>query len=246
MKPNMDDLKSIINSLHKEKYSGADVVFLAGSVIRGESTKTSDLDIVVVYDSIPNAYRDSYRYSNWPVEAFVHDPQTLKYFIDKVDGPSGVPSLASMVSEGIALPSPTELSRRLRKLANDILDAGPPRWEPNDIDKSRYFITDLIEDLREPRTLNEIYAIASQLYNLIANHFFRSKGLWSAKGKTIPRRLRKIDAQFFSKFEAAFGALFTQGITGDVIVLAMDVLSEHGGFLFEGYRVEAPKEWRIR
>lgn len=240
----MDELKSLITRLHRERYPDADVIFLAGSVVRGEGTKTSDLDIVVAYESLQNAYRDSYFYGGWPVEAFVHDLQTLKYFIQKVDAPTGVPSLAAMVSEGIELPSATSLSRRLKEIASDSLQAGPAQWSAKEIDSSRYLISDLIEDVREPRSKSEMNAVAIQLYNAISNHYFRSKGLWSAKGKTIPRRLHRIDTVFADKFELAFESVFTQGKTEDLIALADDVLSAHGGFLFEGHRLEAPKEWK--
>ena len=64
----MDELKSLITRLRSEKYPDADVIFLAGSVIRGEGTRTSDLDVVVAYNSLPNARRDSYRYGDWPVD----------------------------------------------------------------------------------------------------------------------------------------------------------------------------------
>lgn len=241
----MDELKRLITRLHQEKYPDADVIFLAGSVVRGEGTKASDLDIVVVYESLPNAYRDSYFYSGWPVEAFVHDLQTFKYFVQKVDAPTGVPSLAAMVSEGIELPAATALSIRLKDIANDFLQAGPTQWSAKEIDSSRYLISDLIEDLREPRSQSEMYAIAILLYNAISNHYFRSQGLWSAKGKTIPRRLRRIDAIFAGKFESAFESIFAKSKTEDLIALADDLLSAHGGFLFEGHRLEAPQEWKI-
>ena len=240
----MDELKNLVTALHKERYPGADVIFLAGSVVRGESTRTSDLDLVVVFHSLPNAYRESFHYGGWPVEAFVHDPQTVEYFIRQYDAPSAVPSLAAMVSEGVELPARTALGQRLKDMANDFLKAGPVRWSTQEIDSSRYVISDLIEDLREPRSPAEMQAIAVQLYNAIANHFFRSKGLWSARGKTIPRRLRKADDAFASRFEAAFESVFALGKTADLIALAEALLAAHGGFLFEGHRLEAPREWR--
>lgn len=241
----MDELKKLVTRLHREKYPDADVIFLAGSVVRGEGTKTSDLDIVVLYESLQNAYRDSYFYGGWPVEAFVHDPQTFRYFIQKVDAPTGVPSLAAMVSEGIELPSATALSHRIKDMANDFLQVGPALWTAQEIDSSRYLISDLIEDLREPRSQGEMYAVAIQLYSAISNHYFRSRGLWSAKGKTIPRRLRRIDATFAGKFESAFESVFSQSKTEDLIALADDLMSVHGGFLFEGHRLEAPQDWKI-
>jgi hypothetical protein len=241
----MDELKELVTGLHREKYPDADVLYLAGSVVRGEGTKTSDLDIVVLYDSLPNAYRESFIYGGWSVEAFVHDPETFKYFIQKVDAPTGVPSLAAMVTEGVELPSATSLSQRIKSIASDFLRAGPVQWSAKEIDSSRYLISDLIEDLREPRSQSEMYAVAIQLYNAISNHYFRSKGLWSAKGKTIPRQLRKVDSTFSRKFESAFESAFAKGKTEDLISLAGDLLSAHGGFLFEGHRLEAPQEWKI-
>lgn len=38
--------------LFKEKYSDAKAFFLAGSVLRGEATSYSDLDIVIVFDKL--------------------------------------------------------------------------------------------------------------------------------------------------------------------------------------------------
>jgi len=245
MGPTMDELKNLITRLKREKYPDADAIFLAGSVIRGESTKTSDLDIVVAYESLPNAYRDSYFYGGWPVEAFVHDPQTLEYFISKVDAPSGVPSLAAMVSEGIELPSPTELSQRLKQIANDSLKVGPAPWSESEINSSRYMISDLVEDLRDSGTKSEMNAIATQLYSAIANHYFRSQGLWSAKGKAIPRRLRRIDETFAAKFESAFESVFAHSKVENLVTLSAEVLSAQGGFLFEGHRLDAPTEWKI-
>ena len=37
----------------RERYSDSRVVFLAGSVLRGEATPASDLDIVVAYERVP-------------------------------------------------------------------------------------------------------------------------------------------------------------------------------------------------
>ncbi|MGE6517417.1 nucleotidyltransferase domain-containing protein, partial [Lysinibacillus sphaericus] len=44
---------------------------LAGSVVRGEETDTSDLDIVVFEKSITSSYRESLIDFGWPIEIFV-------------------------------------------------------------------------------------------------------------------------------------------------------------------------------
>jgi predicted nucleotidyltransferase len=43
-----------------DRFGDAAVTFLSGSVTRGEATETSDLDLVVVYERVANAYRESF------------------------------------------------------------------------------------------------------------------------------------------------------------------------------------------
>ena len=240
-----EDLIAAAKAIHGERYAAAEVIFLAGSLVRGEGTSTSDLDLVVMYETLPNAYRESFRFGGWPVEAFVHDPQTLAYFFHRVDKPSGVPSLPMMVSEGIEIPQSSESSRALKALANSLIAEGPPPWARTDIDASRYTITSLVDDLRDPRSREEQFASATALYAALANHFLRRRGAWSAKEKTIPRQLRKIDTSFAKEFHASFNALLERGESAQVIALAEQVLASDGGWLFEGYLLRAPAEWRL-
>jgi hypothetical protein len=105
----------ITTDIYNTKYPQAKSIFLSGSIVRGEARSTSDLDLVVVFERISCAYRDSYFYEKWPIEVFVHDPQTLEYFFRQVDRPTGVPSLATMVAEGIAIPVANEFTLLFRQ-----------------------------------------------------------------------------------------------------------------------------------
>src|SRR5215471_15067535 len=116
----------VANAIRSDRYAEAAVIFAAGSITRGEGTPFSDLDIVVVYDQLASAYRESFRFENYPVEAFVHDPATLEYFFLELDRPSGVPALPQMVLEGIEIPGPTAMSRDLKQRAAAVIEAGPP------------------------------------------------------------------------------------------------------------------------
>ena len=118
----IDELIATANAIRRERYADAEVVFLAGSLTRGEGTSMSDLDLVVVFKEIPNAYRESFRFGRWPVEAFVHDPKTLNYFFLQIDRVEGIPSLPAMVSEGLEVPGPSEFSRDLKRFADTVLE----------------------------------------------------------------------------------------------------------------------------
>jgi hypothetical protein len=228
----------------KHRFADAKVVLLAGSVVRGEQTPYSDLDIVVIYENIPAAYRQSFSYQGWPIEAFVHDPETLNYFFWERDRPSGVPSLPMMVLESIVIPEDSELSRSLKALAQAVIDAGPPEWTETDIEKARYFISDCCDDIRAPRNDAEFTASTSHLYELLADYYFRSSGRWSAKNKAIPKKLAESDAELAKEFTQAFEAAFSTHAPAPVLFLAEKILAPRGGFLFENYKIEAPTGWR--
>jgi len=235
---------ALAKSLRNERYPEAKAYFLAGSIVRGEGTEHSDLDIVVIFDHLQAAYRESFLYCGKPVEAFVHDPATLAYFFHEVDRPSGIPSLAAMISEGIELPAPSGFSARLKRLARSILADGPPAWTPTATDASRYQITGLIDDLRDGRPDAEVMAIGVELYSALANHIFRSRGIWTATGKTIPGRLAEVSSELAVTFESAFSQLLREGKVASVIELTQRELERDGGWLFEGYISVAPEAWR--
>ncbi|HEV7904345.1 MAG TPA: nucleotidyltransferase domain-containing protein [Pyrinomonadaceae bacterium] len=221
------------------RHAEARVLFLAGSVLRGEGTPASDLDIVVVYEHLPVAYRESFMHRGWPVETFVNDAETLNYYLLESDPQTGFPSMANMVVEGREIPEPGEFSQALKRVAAAALAAGPPAWSAEDLRRMRYMLTDGVDDLRHPRSDLELVATGARLYEAVADFYLRSLTLWSAKGKAIPRRLREVDAAFAARFCGAFETLFAGKRAEEVVALAEEMLEPFGGFLFDGYKLDA-------
>jgi len=240
----MEDLIKITRQILDDRYPGADVIFLAGSLLRGEGTPYSDLDLVVIFEQLPHAWRESFNFQGYPVEAFVHDPETFNYFIFEFGRPSGHSSMAHMVAEGVEVPGPTKISQSLKRITADLIAMGPPKLSDEDERKLRYTITNLIDDIRQPRSREELLASGAELYGALANYYFRANGLWSAVNKSIPRRLGKANPELYSRFREGFDQLFAGGKSDKVIALAEEILKRHGGFLFDGYKHEASPDCR--
>jgi hypothetical protein len=115
---------------------------------------------------------------------------------------------------------------------------------PQEVERLRYSITDLVDDLRAPRSRDELVGTGSQLFETLANYCLRTRGLWSGKGKSIPRALMRADAPLCERYCRSFEDLFTKGDPRAVIALAEELLGPDGGFLFDGYRLDAPAAWR--
>jgi hypothetical protein len=158
----------------------------------------------------------------------------------ETDAYQGRPSLLEMIAEGLEVPAPSELSTELKKKAEQFISRGPIALTSEEIEDRRYQISNLLDDIREPRSREELLAAAAMLYNELPDFYLRGRALWSAKGKTVLRRLRKADPAFLRRFSEAFEALYTQNQIGKAVALTEDLLNEHGGVLFEGYRREWP------
>lgn len=246
MKGDLARLVAVVREIHAHRYRDAPVILAAGSLIRGEGTASSDLDLVVLHSRLDHAWRESFRFAGFPVEAFVHDPGTLEYFFTELDRVSGVPALPRMVLEGVEVPGPHPLSGAAKARAEAILAAGPPALDAAHEARLRYAVSDLLDDARAPRSADELTAIGTCLFEQLADYHLRRLGRWSARGKGIPRALHAVDATLAVRYADAFTRLFAQADASAVIRLADELLAAAGGSLFDGYRADAPAEWKTR
>ena len=211
----------------REKFPTARLAFVAGSFNRGEATDSSDIDLVVVFDRLEHAWRESFTFGGWPVEAFVHDPETLAAFL-RGDAGRGQAILMTMILEGPAIPQDCALAGELKTLAAAMLTQGPPPWDTETLEQKRYAVTDIVDDLRDPRTPLEAAALLGALHEELGEFYFRSRRLWSSSRKHIPRRLDKADPDLARRWSKAFLAAWA-GERGDVIQLAAEILQPFGG-----------------
>ncbi len=227
-----------------DRYPEADSAFLAGSVVRGEATPSSDLDIVMLFEHLDHAFRESFFEADWPVEVFAHDRETIEYYFLEEDRASGIGSLMWMVHDGIAIPDATPLNVAVKARALELIREGPIPWDKAALDYSRYTLTNLVDDLLDARNADEERAILTACYSVVSHHILRSRGNWSATGKMIPRRLHALDPAIASAFNTAFAAAFS-GNVESLVKFVDSTLEGVGGRLFDGYRADAGTEKRL-
>jgi predicted nucleotidyltransferase len=225
-----------------ERYPEASAL-LAGSIVRGRATPTSDLDIVLLFDRLDCAWRETTSINGITTELFAHDPATLGWFFE-LDAKSGRAPLAHMIADGLPVGGAASRIEAARARAAVWLAAGPPPLDLHAIEDRRYIVTDLAEDLRGGGTPGEIIAIAARLHDVLAELVLRTAGHWSGTGKQLARELEALNPGLALRFEHAFGALFRHGHAAQLLGLVEELLAPLGGPAAAGYRREAPPEWR--
>lgn len=218
-----------------ERFPTCQGAILAGSVIRGEATHTSDLDIIVFDHNMENSYRESFIVKGWPVELFVHNESSYIQFFQN-DCLRGRPTLPNMVAEGIVLKGEEYISR-IKKEAQQLLDAGPENWTQETIEIKRYFITDTLEDLEGTNQRDEALFIANNLAVHVSEFYLRTNNQWVGNSKWVVRALKKYDTHFAEMFVDAFDSFYRNGEKNKVITLVNNVLKPYGGRLFEGFSI---------
>lgn len=231
----------------EQKCQDAEVALLTGSRARGTESDQSDYDVLLIFRSLlRGAWREMVRFEGKYVEIFAHDLNTLWYFCTKVDQAAGIPALPLMVTEGIpVLLKASDLLKAARKLASVILAEGPPALTEENLRIRRFAITDLAEALKDSGSSANRLAIGTALYPSLADFALRADRHWSASGKALPRALARASSDLAQRFETSFHRLFMAGDGNQVQDLVDAVLRPHGGRLRDGFRQEAPAEWRI-
>jgi hypothetical protein len=208
---------------------------LSGSVVRGEATKTSDLDIVVFDDRLPSPFRESLMEFDWPIEVFAHNFTSYKQFFQS-DCERARPSLPKMVSEGIVLVDKGCI-KAIKKEANQLLEMGPTPWAEETIQLKRYFITDALDDFIGTTDRAEELLIANTLAEMVHEFVLRTNGHWIGASKWIVRALKQYDEPFAEEFVEAFDVFYKTGQKDKIIKLVDKVLKPHGGRLFAGFSI---------
>ncbi|MEZ2222596.1 nucleotidyltransferase domain-containing protein [Rhizobium sp. RCC_161_2] len=224
------------------RFTGYAFAFAAGSIMRGEGKSTSDVDLVVVFDKLDVARRESFVEDRVPFEAFVHDPETLSWFFEN-DMAFGYPIIIHMVASGHILGRDVEQAKSCQAHARKLLDQGAPPLSAAKLDALRYQITDLLADLSDERSVEDIRAITAQLYQPLADLMLLGRGRWSGKGKWIPRLLKAFDKELFDSFDRSF-ALAMAGDVQQLIKFTDTELARTGGAYFHGDRREASQTAR--
>lgn len=231
----MDDPITAARALLTERFPDALGGFLGGSTARGEGTATSDLDVVVVLDPPAGCHAESLTWGSWPVELFVHTPESARAFMEW-DREGGSGTMAFMCARGVVLLDRDGTAARLRDSAERILAAGPPAVTDAARDHRRYSVTDLRDDLLGARDEDELLAVAAALLAGAGELLLVERGHWRGGGKWLPRRLREADPDLAALLLGGYRDL-VRGGPREAFAAAVDVvLHACGGPLWSGFR----------
>ncbi|MCC7599218.1 nucleotidyltransferase domain-containing protein [Janthinobacterium sp. FW305-129] len=244
--PTYETICAIAQRLVRERYPTAVAAIIGGSFATGRQTASSDIDLLLLFEHVDCAWRDTLVAEGRTVELFAHDLATFTYFCKEMDAPGGTVPLAMMVVEGENIVAASEHYAQLHALAHAIDTAGPPVLDVENLQRRRYAITTALEDLVDSTHPGEALAVACQLYAALADLSLRAAGQWSGGGKHQFRRLQAFDAAIAAQLDGALRLVASDLPAGQRAFeqVAAAVLAPVGGPLLDGFTLPAPGHWR--
>ncbi|SHF37698.1 hypothetical protein SAMN05444392_11841 [Seinonella peptonophila] len=228
-----EEPKQTATRLVKQRFPHCRVAMLAGSVVRGDATVHSDLDIVIVDDTIPNPYRESLIFKDWMIEFFVHTSKSyVDFFVS--DCKRGRPSLPQMCAEGKIIKD-DGIATRIKEEANHLLKQGPKSWSIDELNRKRYIITDLLLDLEGSTNRAEDLFIVNSLAAITHEFVLRTNNQWIGGAKWIVRALANYDQELCHEFVQVCEQFYQHGNKQPFITFVDRVLEPYGGRLFDGF-----------
>jgi hypothetical protein len=209
------------------------VAILGGSAAHGMITPVSDLDIVILDESLHIPFHKTYASDGWIIETFVVTQDSLEALIDTA-AETALPSLLRMCTDGRILcddGSAVELIDRARQALVD----GPYVWSSQDIDRARYEITDALLDLLSSDDRAERLFITGKLTSLVHEFILRTERQWIGDGKWALRALRSFDSELSDAFVAALESLYLIDEHEMLDAFIQKALYPYGGFLTANY-----------
>ena len=181
-----------VQALIREHFPDCEAAILGGSAVTGGWNEHSDLDIVIVDPETDVCYRETFDVDGQLVEAFVfYDDAYVDHFVESAR--EGIPTLQMICAHGRVIVNRNQAADRLQEEARRSLEQGPEPWTLDQMNESRYELTDLSNDLKMDLPLLEQWMLFHRVAWLGMEFALRVNERWCGEGKWMVRELRRLD-----------------------------------------------------
>jgi hypothetical protein len=132
-----------------------------------------------------------------------------------------------------------------KAVAAEALENGSDAWNQAQIDKERFLIMDILNDIKFGKNKEEQIISAIHLFEPLLQFCFRGQAKWATSGKSLMRLFKTENPEITEEWTGAFKALVETGDAMAVETVVTKILGPHGGFLWDGFRSDAPADWRL-
>jgi hypothetical protein len=146
-----------------------------------------------------------------------------------------------MILQGQETLAQNSVAMEAKAVAAEALENGSDAWNQAQIDKERFLIMDILNDIKFGKNKEEQIISAIHLFEPLLQFCFRGQAKWATSGKSLMRLFKTENPEITEEWTGAFKALVETGDAMAVETVVTKILGPHGGFLWDGFRSEVRK-----
>lgn len=216
----------------EESFPEAPGAMVAGSCLTDQRTRTSDLDILILLPDGHARWRRTLLWMGWPIEVFANSRQDFGTTLAAEIASRRSPLVRMLATGRIIVDAEGHLATLVQEAAH-ALRRGPGPVDQAERDRTRYALTDRLEDLRDADPAERAWLVPAFQLDL-ARASLLLAGAFTGSGKWLARLLEDQEPGLAERLAAAAQA----GLRGDLAQLedlTDHVLGPYGGRLLIGY-----------
>lgn len=209
-----------------EHFPKASLVLLGGSWAVGQAHGDSDLDLVVIDESVERVFFEGVAFDGWIVEVCAISPNYVQTFFESSAKYRSAP-VPGQVIDAVLVKGTPSIADTIRTLAKNVLACGPTPLTDAERSEVRYGITLLRDDIQHvPK--EALPALSAIAHTQLSRTVLDAAGRWRGERKALRRLVRGVDAVLSDRLDAA---LFSgcEGNSGPMIEVCNIVLDQFGG-----------------
>jgi hypothetical protein len=201
-------------------------VLLSGSWAKGEAHSDSDLDIVIIDETIERVVFEATQYEDWIIDVCVLNPSHAKTFFENSAKYRSAP-IPHQIADSVLVTGDTSLAERIRGLAIEALVQGPEPIPDGIRTEIQYSLTLLRDDIIHASE-EALPALAAYAHVQLSKTMLDLGRHWRAERKGLRRTLLDKNRRFAKHLDDALVEA-VQGNPNKMIRLCNEVLSTLGG-----------------
>ncbi len=187
----IDQAKETTRRYAAERFPKASVVLLAGSWAGGTAHADSDLDIVIIDETVDRVFFEGTEYGDWIIEVCAVHPSHAESFFSDSSRHRSAP-IPHQVSDSTLVAGDPTLADRVRKLATDALTRGPEPISDADRLEARYNLTLLRQNLVHS-SADALPALAAYAHVQLSRAALDAARRWRAERKALRSAVMELD-----------------------------------------------------
>ena len=226
-------IKELVGEYVENTVHDALLVIVHGSAVKGNMSKFSDIDIIIVRKNFNAIRKHISQYRGYCLDVIETGAAHIEGLLDNARI-SGENWIVSALAQGEVVWDKWERTLTIRKIATSLLHVGPDAPSKQQINILRSSVTGLVSQLCRSNSAEHTLMIGLTLFTPLTSLLLKQQQSFTHRGKHLANHLETVAPTINNRMRNAYAQLLLNE-PKELALLAHDILQPVGGWLLVGF-----------